>query len=82
MALKLLNNRYFIIVVKFHELHMYMVSHTMSCIHCNSCNLFNNIHACKNTLGCNELQMNYKWSLQLKNSIVRLVANHPIFSQW
>ncbi len=29
----------------------------MSYIHCNSCNLFDSTHTCKNTLNCNDLQM-------------------------
>ncbi len=36
---------------------MYTISHLVSCIYCNSCNLFNNIHICRNTLSCNELQI-------------------------
>jgi hypothetical protein len=36
---------------------MYKVSHMVSCIHYNSCNLFNSTHAHTNTLNCNELQM-------------------------
>ncbi len=36
---------------------MYMISHTVTCICCNSCNFSNNIHAHRNTLRCNELQM-------------------------
>jgi hypothetical protein len=36
---------------------MYKVSHMVSCICCNSCNLFDSIHAYTNALNCNELQM-------------------------
>ncbi len=45
------------VVIKLDELHMYTISHLVSCIHCNSCNLSNNIHIRRNTLNCNELQI-------------------------
>jgi hypothetical protein len=37
VALKLYNNCSYIVVIVLHELHMYMVSHMVSFIHCNSC---------------------------------------------
>jgi hypothetical protein len=57
VALKLHNSYSYIVIIELHELHMYTISHMVSYIHCNSCNLSNNIHACRNTLICNELQM-------------------------
>ncbi len=36
---------------------MYTISHMVNCIHCNSCNLFDNTQSYRNTLSCNELQM-------------------------
>jgi hypothetical protein len=57
---------------------MYIVSHVVSSIHCNSCNLSNNIHTHRNILSCNELQINCIWSLQLKNLVARPITNHPI----
>ncbi len=36
---------------------MYTISHIVSYIHCNSCNLSNNTHPHRNTLCYNELQM-------------------------
>jgi hypothetical protein len=47
VALELHNNCSYIVVTKLHDLHMYIVSHTMSCICCSSCNLFNNTHTHK-----------------------------------
>jgi hypothetical protein len=37
VALKLYNNYSCIVVIELHEVHMYMVSHMVSCIRCNSC---------------------------------------------
>jgi len=54
VALELHNSCFYIVVIELHKLHMYMVSYAMGCIHCNSCNLFNSIHAYKNI-------MSYKW---------------------
>jgi hypothetical protein len=34
------NNCFYAVAIQLHELHMYMVSHMVSCICCNSCNLF------------------------------------------
>jgi hypothetical protein len=56
-ALKLHNSCSYIVVIKLHELHMYIVSHTVSCIYYNSCNLSNSIHTYKNMQSCNEWQM-------------------------
>ncbi len=47
----------YIVVIESHELHVYTISHTVSCILCNSCDLSNSTHTYKNTLSCNELQM-------------------------
>jgi len=41
IALELHNNYSYIVVIKLHMLYMYMVSHTVSCIHCNSWDLSN-----------------------------------------
>jgi hypothetical protein len=46
IALELHNNCSCTIITKVHE-YMYMVPHTMNCVHYNSCNLFNNTHAAK-----------------------------------
>jgi hypothetical protein len=72
IALELHNNHSYIIVIELHELHMYTISHMVRCICHNSCNLFGNIHTCKNTLSC-------KWSLQFKKTIAKLVTNTPFF---
>jgi hypothetical protein len=56
-ALELYNSCSCIVGIELHELHMYTISHTMSCIHCNSCDLSNGTHVYKNMLNCNELQM-------------------------
>jgi len=55
VASKLHNSCSYIVVTKLHNLHMYMVSHMVSCIHCNSCNLSNSTHVLKNMPSCNEL---------------------------
>jgi hypothetical protein len=55
ITLMLYSSCSYIVVIKLHKLHMYMVSHKVGYIHCKSCNLSNNIHACKNTLNYNEL---------------------------
>jgi hypothetical protein len=55
VVLGLRNNCSYIIVNELYKLHMYMVSYMMSCIYCNLCNLWNNIHAHRNKLNCNEL---------------------------
>jgi hypothetical protein len=61
VALELHNSCSYIVVFKLHELHMYIVSHTMNCIHCSSCNLFNSTHTCRKYVELqwivNELQM-------------------------
>jgi hypothetical protein len=57
VVLELHNGCSYIVVVELHELHMYMVSYKVSCIYCNSCNLFNRTGDCKNMLSCNELLM-------------------------
>jgi len=57
VANKLHCNCLYIIVIELHELHMYKVLHTMNYIRCNSCDLFDNIHTCRNTLSWDELQM-------------------------
>ncbi len=36
---------------------LYMISHMVRCACGNSCNLSNNIHPCRSTSSCNELQM-------------------------
>ncbi len=74
IALKLHNSCSYIVLSKLFKLHMYMVSHIMSYMRCNSCDLSNNIHTHRNRL-------NYNVSLQLKNLVARLAANHSIFSQ-
>jgi hypothetical protein len=71
VGLMLHNSCSYIIVTKLHKLYMY--THAMSYICCNSCNLFDDTHACR-------IMLSYKWWLQLRNPIARLVANHPIFS--
>jgi hypothetical protein len=57
VALELHNNYSYIVVIELHELHMYIFSHMVSCILCNSFDLSNNIHAHRNVLNCNEMQM-------------------------
>jgi len=54
ITLKIYNSCSYIIVIK---LHMYVISHMLSCIHYNSCNLSNNIHTHRNTFSYNELQV-------------------------
>jgi hypothetical protein len=54
VAIESHNSCSYIIVI---ELHMYTISHIVNCICWNSCNLSNNMHAHRNTLSCNELQM-------------------------
>jgi hypothetical protein len=54
VALKVYSSYSYIIITK---LHMYTISHIVSYIHCNSCNLSNNTHPHRNTLCYNELQM-------------------------
>jgi hypothetical protein len=44
VALELHNSCSYIVVIKLHELHMYIVSHTMSCIRYSLCILSNSIH--------------------------------------
>jgi hypothetical protein len=44
----------------------------MNCIFCNSCNLFNGTHGCRNIVSC-------KWSLQFKNWVASPVAKHLFF---
>jgi hypothetical protein len=56
-ALELHNSCSYIIVIKLQKLHTYTISSMMNYIYCNSCSLFDNIHAHKNTSSCNELQM-------------------------
>jgi hypothetical protein len=72
VALELHNSCSYIAITKLHKLHMYMVSHMVSYIYCNSCNLTNSTHICRNPLSCNEVQM----VLQFKNLFIRLTANH------
>jgi len=57
IALELHISCSYIVITESHELHMYTVSHMVSCILCNSCDLSDSIHTYKNTLSCNELQM-------------------------
>jgi hypothetical protein len=57
IALKLHNSCSYIVVIELQKLHMYTISSMMNYIYCNSCDLFDNIHAHKNTSSCNELQM-------------------------
>jgi hypothetical protein len=57
VALQLHNICSYIVVIELHELHMYTVSHMVSCILSNSFELFDNIHAHRNVLNCNEMQM-------------------------
>jgi hypothetical protein len=57
VVLELFSSYSYIIVIKLHKLHLHMVSHIVSCIYCNSCNLFDNIHTHRNTLNYNELQI-------------------------
>jgi hypothetical protein len=57
VALELHNGCSYIVVIELHKLHAHTISHTMNYIYCNSCNLFDNIHAYKNMLNCNELQI-------------------------
>jgi hypothetical protein len=57
VALELHNNCSYILVIEMQKLHMYTISPMMNYIYCNPCNLFDNIHAHKNTSSCNELQM-------------------------
>jgi hypothetical protein len=61
VALKLHDSCFYIVVTKLHELHMYIVSHTMSCIRYSSCNLSNNTHTHRKYVELqwivNELQM-------------------------
>ncbi len=52
VALELHIGYSYIVLTKLQELHMYMVSHTMSC---NSCKLFDSTHVCKNMMNYNEL---------------------------
>jgi hypothetical protein len=73
IALELHNNCFYIVVTELHGLHMYTISHMLSCIYHNSCNLFDSIHTYRNMLSC-------KWSLQFKNAIAGLITNTPIFS--
>jgi len=54
VTLKLYSSCSYIVVTK---LHICTISHIVSYIHCNSCNLSNNIHPHRNTLSYNELQM-------------------------
>ncbi len=35
------------VAIELHKLHTYIVPHTISCIHCDSCNSFNNTHDVK-----------------------------------
>ncbi len=56
VALELHNGCSYIIVIELQKLHVYTISHIMNYIHCNSCKLFDNTHAHRNTLNCNELQ--------------------------
>jgi hypothetical protein len=57
VALELHNSYFYIIVIELHELHMYTISHMVSCIPCNSFDLSDSIHARRNALNCNEMQM-------------------------
>ncbi len=57
VTLELHSSCSYIVGIELHELHMYIVSHTMNCIHCNSCDLSDNTHVYRNMLSCNELQM-------------------------
>jgi hypothetical protein len=57
VALELHNSCSYIVVIELQKLHMYTISSMMNYICCNSCNLFDNIHAHKNTSSCNELQI-------------------------
>jgi hypothetical protein len=52
VASKLHNNYSYIVITKLHELHMYMVSHMMTYIHCNWCNLFDSTHTYNNMSSC------------------------------
>jgi hypothetical protein len=55
VALELPNNCSCTITIELHKLHTYKIPHIMSCIHYNSINSSNNIHAIKNMLSCNEV---------------------------
>jgi hypothetical protein len=74
VALELHNSCLYIVVHELHELHRYMVSHTMNInyICCNSCDLFDSTHAHRNMLNCNELQMfivSYNSKTQLQGQL-------------
>jgi len=74
VALALHNSCYYIVVIKLHELHMYMIPHMLSCIHCNSCNLSNSIHA-----------IEIRWvamKLQMVIAIQKPNCKSPYFSYW
>ncbi len=47
LALELHNSCSYVIVFKLHELHTYMVSYTVNCVCCNSCNFLGNTHDVK-----------------------------------
>ncbi len=57
VALELHNGCSYIVAIELHKLHMYTISRTMNYILCNSCKLFDNTNAHRNTLNCNELQI-------------------------
>jgi len=57
VTLELHSSCSYIIGIELHELHMYTISCTMNCIHCNSCDLSDNTRVYRNMLSCNELQM-------------------------
>jgi hypothetical protein len=76
VALELHNICSWIIIIELHAVHMYITSHMVGCICCNSCNLSNNFHAHRNMLNCNELQM----VIAFQNMNSRPIINHPIFS--
>jgi hypothetical protein len=57
VVLKLHNNYSYTVVIELHDLHMFIFSHMVSCILCNSFDLSNNIHIRRNALNCDEIQM-------------------------
>jgi hypothetical protein len=76
VALELHNNCSYIVVNKLHKLHMYTISHMVNCIHCNSCNLSDNIQSYRNTLNCNELQI----IIAIKKPSCKANCKSPFFS--